>query len=169
MYSTYQSISLDYGALVQNADEILEYVFRRADSFSIVTDSIKPYSQNPARCKQDAWTADLEKYLMARKIGAREWPGTQTRDPHKVLSTYKVCRQAKAIVKAWPNAFQALEYGLPEDICFYRDGKFWFGTTSHEETADVVAFSKEDEDFFCSFKRPDDFFPRRGAREGIIK
>lgn len=43
MYST-NAIALDYDALVLNADAVLDYVFRRADSFSIVTDLIKPYS-----------------------------------------------------------------------------------------------------------------------------
>lgn len=145
--------TLDYDMLIQNSGEVLEYVFRRADSFSIVTDLIKPYSALPPRCKQDKWTADLQSYMISQAVGAREWPGVINRNCHKVLSTYKACRQAKAIVKAWPNVFQALEHNLPEDICFYRDGQVWFGTTSHEGMADVSILTKEDEAFFQAFKK----------------
>ena len=153
MYSTYKNFALDVDALIQNADEILEYVFQRSDSFSIVTDLIKPYSKMPPCCKQDQWTSDLQSYLISQTVGAKEWPGVKNRNGHKVLSTYKACKQTKAIVQTWTNVFQACEYNLPEDICFYRDGIAWFGTTSHERTADVMVLSKEDERFFSPFKK----------------
>lgn len=152
MYSS-KSIELDYDALVQNVDSVLDYVFRRADSFSIVTDLIKPYSALPPRCKQDKWTAELQRDMVSQTVRAREWPGTTTRSLHKVLSFYKACSRTKAVVKAWPNAFLALESVLPEDICFYRNGEFWFGTTSHEVTASVLIFSAEDETFFRPFDK----------------
>lgn len=153
MYSTCNGFTLDYSTLIKDATKVLEYIFRRSDSFSIVTDLVKPYSKIPPCCKQDEWTTNLQQYLISQNVGAKEWPGVQNRNCHKVLSFYKACKQTKAIVQAWPNVFQACEFRLPEDICFYRDGTVWFATTSHERTADVLMLSREDADFFCSFKR----------------
>ncbi len=151
MDSIYKGFALDYGALIKDTAKVIEYVFRRSDSFSIVTDLVKPYSKIPPSCKQDEWTTNLQPYLISQNVGAKEWPGVQNRNCHKVLSFYKACKQTKAIVQAWPGVFQACEYRLPEDICFYRDGTVWFATTSHERTADVLKLSKEDADFFCAF------------------
>ena len=153
IYSTCNGFALDYNALIKDATEFLDHLFRKSDSFSIVTDLVRPYSRIPPCCKQDEWTVNLQPYLLSQNVGAKEWPGIQKRDCHKVLSFYKACKQSKAIVQAWPNVFQACEGGLPEDICFYRDGMVWFATTSHERTADALRLSKEDIDFFVSFKR----------------
>lgn len=152
MCFTVKSIALDYEAISQNPRKVLEYVFKKSDSFSVVTDLVRPYSKLPPCCKQDKWTMGLREYLISQEAGAREWPGTRTRDGHKVLSFYKACRQTREILSAWPNVFRACERGLPEDICFYRGGKVWFGTTSHERTADVLAVTQEDEAFFDAFK-----------------
>lgn len=153
MDSTSIGFALDYSALVKAANKVLKYAFERSDSFSIVTDLAKPYVKRPPRCKQDEWTAELQSYLISQEVGAKEWLGIRNRNCHKVLSFYKACSQTKAIVQAWPNAFQACKFGLPEDICFYRDGNAWFATTSHEGTADAWRLSKEDEAFFRAFER----------------
>lgn len=145
--------ALDYSVLVKAVNKVLKYAFERSDSFSIVTDLAKPYSKRPPCCKQDEWTAGLQGYLISQEVGAKEWPGIHNRNGHKVLSFYKACGQTEAIVQAWPNAFQACKFGLPEDICFYRDGKAWFATTSHEGTADAWRLSEEDEAFFRAFER----------------
>ena len=148
-----KGISLDYNAISQRYTEILEYVFKKSESFSIVTDLVRPYSKRPPLCKQDEWIADLQEYMISQEVGAKEWPGVRNRNCHKVLTFYRACRQAREILCAWPNAFYACEYNLPEDICFYRDGKVWFGTTSHERTADVLVATKEEEAFFDPFER----------------
>ena len=148
-----RNIILDYDAVSQNSNQILEYVFKKSESFSVVTDLIRPYSKVPPCCKQDKWTLDLREYLISQEVGAKEWPGVQNRNCHKVLSFYKACRRTKEILSVWPNVFHACEYNLPEDICFYRGGKVWFGTTSHERTADVIGLTRDEEMFFDAFKR----------------
>ena len=150
-----KGFALDYSMLIKETVEVLAYVFRRSDSFSVVTDLTKPYSKIPPRCRQDEWTINLQPYLISQNVGAKEWPGVRNRNCHKVLSFYRACKQTEAIVQAWPNVFQACEYRLPEDICFYRDGTAWFATTSHERTADALALSMEEEAFFYPFRRRD--------------
>lgn len=153
LYSSHKGFALDYALLLKNAGKVLNYAFQNADTFSVITDLAKPYSKIPPNCKQDEWTAPLQEYLISQTIGVKEWPGTITRSNRKVLSTYQSCKQTRDIVKSWPNVLNACEYGLPEDICFYRGEKLLLGTTSHEETADALNLSKEDEEFFCLFKK----------------
>ena len=44
MCFTVKSIALDYEAISQNPRKVLEYVFKKSDSFSVVTDLVRPYS-----------------------------------------------------------------------------------------------------------------------------
>lgn len=46
-----------------------------------------------------------------------------------------------------PNIFTP-EINMPEDICFYRNGKLWFATVSHEKLAFIFDAKKEDLKFF---------------------
>lgn len=151
MSSIYKFTKLNYGLVIKNCNKVLSYVFKRSDSFSIVTDLVRPYSKIPPSCKQDKWIFDLKDYLLSQEVGAREWPGIINRDCHKVLSNYKACKKTLTVLQAWPNVFNACEKGLPEDICFYCNGRVWFSTTSHERTADVIMSTQEDVEFFSEF------------------
>ena len=50
---------------------------------------------------------------------------------------YHACAHARDVVLSWPNPFEAVAHGLPEDICFYRRGEVWFATVTHERLAEA--------------------------------
>ena len=148
MYST---CNLKYRALQDNWQMVLKYLFRVADSFSVITIAAKPFSEK-VNCIHDEMLAPLESYLTTRIVGCRKWPGTETRDIHKVLCTYIANSKSRDIVLKWGNMFKAPELSLPEDICFYRNGEPFFVTISHEGIAYINNSAEDVGDFFSKYK-----------------
>lgn len=143
---------LEYGALQNDYQAVLKYLFRAADSFSVITTTARPFSEKPALA-HDGMLAPLEGHLIKRVVGCRKWPGTETRDTHKVLCLYTANSRSRDIVSEWGNMFKAPERSLPEDICFYRKGEPFFATVSHERTACIMNFTKGDDAFFRKYRK----------------
>lgn len=130
-------IALNYAALERDGVGALDALFAASDAFSLVTVTKHPYAEQ-IHCVHDALLQPLMPFLIAQKAGVREWPGTQTRDCHRVLNMYRACAAARDLVKALGNVFDIAQ-GLPEDVCFYRAGRVVFYTVTHEKMAFIAA------------------------------
>lgn len=139
----YFMYSINYSDIIKNYMSVMQYCLKFSDSFSVITNLKKPYSKKHTVCEHDdvinKWDFCLEKQI----IGIKKWPGTETKDTHKVMNIYN-SRKFRTNVSDVPNFFSPIEYGLPEDICFYRNGVVWFVTISHEKMAFLYSDRIED-------------------------
>ena len=126
--------------------ELLKYCLKYSDSFSVISSIKKPYSKIPPTCEHDGVFQQWGSCLTKQTIGVKKWPGTETKDNHKVLNLYN-SRKFRTTFLDLPNLFSPIENKLPEDICFYRDNYAWFATVSHEKIAFLYSATKEDLDF----------------------
>lgn len=147
MYSTCETIRLDYEKISQNWEQILISLFRLSDSFSVITMASHPYSEH-IECVHDPLLEPLIPYLLSQKIGIRKWTGTETRDTHKVMNKYRACAKSRNLLHALGNVFKADLLCLPEDICFYRNGHAIFFTVSHEDMAFLSPLTAADKKAF---------------------
>ena len=138
-------IALNYAALERDGCGALDALFAASDAFSLMTVTKHPYAEK-IRCVHDAILQPLVPFLIAQKAGIREWPGTQTRDCHRVLNMYRACAAARDLIKTMGNVFDIAQ-GLPEDVCFYRAGRVVFYTVTHEEMAFIAADLAEERRF----------------------
>lgn len=137
-----------YNFLLNNYEVALKYFVKNSDSFSLISNLKKPYSKVPPNYAHMDKEKELLPYLVNQLRGITEWPGTETRGAtHKILNEYKSCKQTYAILQKMPNIFLPLEHNMSEDICFYKKGKPWFVTVSHEELAFFEEETKEDIQF----------------------
>lgn len=134
MYSTYETVALNYESVESDWKHVLGLLFKRSDSFSLITTTPHPYSEY-IECIHDRLLEPLRPFLISQKVGIRQWPGTETRDTHKVMNIYRACAKSRELLISLGNVFQADTLHLPEDICFYRDNHAIFFTVSHESMA----------------------------------
>ena len=130
-------IRLHYEALVERHAEVLRCLFRTSDEFSFHTRRLRPFSETDQRLAHDAALAPLSGEMTLRKSGMENWPGKYGRDPHGAYVRYRASARAREVVLSWPDPFEAVERGLPEDISFYRRGEVWFATVTHERLAEA--------------------------------
>ncbi len=150
MYNTYETNGtfrpLSLKRMSEDYQQVLRYLVRRSDSFSLVMHMIRPYTQNPNLCQETAFSQVLEPYLVRQVLNAWEWPCTKTNEKHLALNYYRCPREVAFLLTDLPCLFR-WEYGvIPQDLCFYRDGGCWFSTVSHEEFAFILNPCKEDLD-----------------------
>lgn len=138
---------IKYSVLQEKSNAILEYCLKYSNSFSLISNLKRPYSQIPPVCAHNETISSWTDYLINYVIGIKEWPGTITRDNHRVMYMYN-SRKFRTSVYCLPNFFSAFEDNLPEDICFYRDGKPWLFTVSHEKLAGLWDPTPRDIAFF---------------------
>lgn len=139
--------TLNYLDISENYIAVLQYCLKFSDTFSVITNLKKPYSAIPPFCEHDAVIFAWNSCLVEQIIGIKKWPGTQTRNNHKVMNLYD-SRKFRTTIFDLPNLFLPIENHLPEDVCFYRNGSAWVYTISHERTAFMLDASKEDITFF---------------------
>ena len=125
---------LDYDNLVLNYISAITYACRTSDTFTLITKMKKPFQKHPPVTIHDVYLSQLIPFLISQDIGIKKWPGTITGDNHKLMNTYKVCRETEKILKTSGNPF-IFSLDMPEDICFWRKGQPWLVTTSHEKIA----------------------------------
>jgi len=147
IYSMCDIAYIDYGSLVANYAKIIEYACKSSETFSLITQQKRPFSKRPPNCKHANYLKELEPFLVSQIVGATEWPGTITKDRHKILNTYKSCAESKHILLASKNPFEFCNE-MPEDISFYRHEQPWLVTTSHEKIAYLDRPIYEDVAFF---------------------
>ena len=138
--------NLIYSDIVKNYLIVLKYCLKYSNNFSVITNLKKPYSKRPPSCEHDIWLLNWSSCLINQIIGIKKWPGTETKDNHKVMNVYN-SRKFRTTFINFPNLFLPIENNLPEDICFYRGGKPWFATITHEKMAFMMTATKDDLNF----------------------
>lgn len=138
---------IDYDKLIMNYRKIIEYACKVSDTLSFITEQKRPYSKRPPACKHNEYLKSLDPFMQSQTVGVTEWPGTITKDRHKVLSTYRACSKVRDILLVKGNPFEFCNE-TPEDICFYQHEKPWLVTTSHEKIAYLYCPLPEDIKFF---------------------
>lgn len=149
-FMSHENINIVYKDLINNYQIILDYLGKNSNLFSFITRQQKPYSKIPPNCEHDHVLQGLAPYLVKKIVGVQRWPGTITRDTHRVMCVYRSCKEARAYLKTQLNLFAPLQYNLPEDICFYRQDQPWFVTVSHEHMAFMSKPTKYDIEFLSS-------------------
>ena len=146
-FMSHENINIKYSELVESYIKVIDYLGKYSDSFSLITNLKKPYSRRPPNCEHDEILQHIRPYLEKEIIGIKEWPGTMTKENHKVMCIYKSCKETRAFFHTASNLFMAIQNHMPEDICFYRKNEPWFVTVSHEQLAFMLKPTKEDIDF----------------------
>lgn len=140
-------MKIAYDVLIKKYRTIIRYAGKTSDSFSVVTEQVKPFSIDPPRCKHDEILSSISDYLIKQVVEAKSWPGTETSAKHMVLNVYRMVKPTRNWLNESPNLFVYRE-DLPEDICFYRDGKAWMYATTHEHDMAIINPTNEDTVFF---------------------
>lgn len=145
-------IQLDYSLLLAEYDRVMKHLFESSDAFAVVADLKKPYSKLPPNIKQSDFTESLKDYALSQITDEREWyEGVERYGRHRVLLTFRACRQTMLIAREQGNLLAAPANALPEDLCFLRGGKVWFSTVTHERMAFVSIESPDDAAFFLPY------------------
>ena len=139
-----RDLDLNFDDISRNYGEVTRYALSACDRFSLIAKMKKPYSKEPPNFEYADAVRSLEPFVERYVPGIREWPGTITRDMHRVMIVYRICKGSRQALQTLPNVFLPLENGLPEDICFYRGQEPWLATVSHEKMAFITQATKED-------------------------
>lgn len=143
------AVRLNYDLLQSQYCGVMEYLFATSDVFSVVAELKKPYTKIPPNVRQNRFAERLKDDSLAQITDARQWPeDVELHGKHKVLLTFRACKQAMEIVREEGNLFNAPENGLPEDVCFFRSKRVWFATLTHEHMAFAFLDTPEDAEFF---------------------
>lgn len=152
MNSVSNIVQPDYSSLLAEYDQVMNYLFESSDAFAVVADLKKPYSKLPPNVRQSDFAERLKDYALSQITDEREWyEGVERRGKHKVLLTFRACRQAMKIAREQGNLLAAPANALPEDLCFLRNGRVWFSTITHERMAFVSIESPDDAAFFLPY------------------
>lgn len=139
-------IYLHYQKIVEKAPVFIDFLIKKSETFSIVTTIKKPYSQQPPSFNYDKQLYPfVKRYISEKGDWLVDFLGRQK---HQIMLVCCCCKESRKQLLELPNIFLPIENGLPEDICFYRKGKLWFATISHEKIAFVVDATEEDISFF---------------------
>ena len=135
-------IYVDFEELIQNEIAIIDFLAKNSDTFSIVVILKKPYSQKPPLFNYaEQLRPYITDYLWERSDWLIDYLG---RSKHQMMVVCRCCKESRKELSRMPNLFLSQEGEAPEDIAFYRNGKLWFSTITHEKTAFFANVSKEE-------------------------
>ena len=127
---------VNYRNLIDNRLPMLKYLIDNSDFFSVIVTIKKPYSQYPPVFNYDM---DLRPFVIKYILEKQDWlEDFFGREKHQIMVIYRCCKESRNRLLQMPNIFLAGENDMPENICFYRNNKLWFGTVSHENIAFLV-------------------------------
>lgn len=92
-----------YDILIKNYRTIIHYAAKTSDSFSVVTEQVKPFSIVPPKCKHDEILNSIADYLIKQVVGVKSWPGTKTSANHMVLNIYRMAKSTRNWLNESPN------------------------------------------------------------------
>ncbi len=142
-----KTCNISYDLIIENEKRVLRYAARTSDCFSVVTEQIKPFSARPAKCRHDAVLEPISDCLVKQTVGVNSWLGTMRSGNHWVLNLYRITKATKNWLNEAPNLFLYRD-DMPEDICFYRNGKAWLYATTHEKMIHIIDPTDADLAFF---------------------
>jgi len=122
---------------------LVRYALANSTHFSVITEQLKPYSNDPPICRHDELLEPIRRELVSRELNAREWPGTKTWAKHKVLNHYKINANVRKWFASCPNLLRYDPEGL-QDLCFYRNASVWFISITHENEIILIDPTAED-------------------------
>ena len=113
MNSLSNIVQLDYSSLLAEYDRVMNHLFESSDAFAVVADLKKPYSKLPPNVRQNDFAESLKDYALSQITDERKWcEGVERRGKHKVLLTFRACRQAMEIARE-----RAICSPLPQTPC----------------------------------------------------
>ncbi len=141
----FDRVKINYEDIVNKEKEIINFIAKNSDCFSFVVKIKKPYSQIPPVYNySDLLNPHSLKYLFYKE----DWPIDYiSQDKHKIMIKYRCNSESRKTLLKIPSLFSPKENDEPEDICFYRNGKLWFLTISHEKIAIMIKATENDIEF----------------------
>ena len=127
--------------------DFIDYAFENADFFMLV---FKNYGHGYS-AKQRYFRDKLRKY----KVKSRRdpfWPGTPGEYCDGTLykiAFYRTDPEAIEILKE-VDCLSAWGYGMPEDLCFFKQNKCWFYSVAHEYIGCIIDVTNSDLEFLRS-------------------
>jgi hypothetical protein len=124
--------------------EFIDYVYARSDVFGFVVRT--DMDQN----KSVKDFLDQNKDLITAKKMSHEWAGTITFGEKHEVYFFKTNEESRKVLDAVDSIYSWRNPDLPEDLFFYRDGKIYFYSTSHEEISGLVIMNEEELEEFAN-------------------
>ena len=141
-------MTVNYDDIIDNESSVIDYLMKKSDSFSVTVIIKKPYSQQPPIFEQ---SEQFNRFVTKYYFDYETWPvDFLGRMKHQILIMCSCNKESCKMLSEMPSLFLP-ESNMPEDICFYRNGKPWFATVSHERLAYVFDAKKEDLDFLSKY------------------
>lgn len=142
----FDRINVNYQDIVENASAVIGYLTKNSEFFSISVIIKKPYSQFPPSFDyKEQLQPFITKYIFERKDWLVDFLGCAK---HQIMVVCRCCKESRKALLQMPNIFLYMDNDVPEDICFYRQGKLWFATISHERMAFFSNSTKEEVEIF---------------------
>ena len=139
-------IYLNYENIIKNEPVVIDFLTKKSNGFSVTTVIKKPYSQFPPDFN---YRTQLQPFITKYIFERKDWPVDFLGHlKHQIMVICHCCKESRKQLLHMPNIFLPIDNNMPEDICFYRNGKLWFATISHEKMAFMVNATKEDVVFF---------------------
>ena len=141
---------IEYENIVENESEVIEFFTKNSDWFSIIVRIKKPYSQEPPVFNFDQ---QLRPYILRYIFQEKDWLVDFLGKPsHQIMVVCRCCKGSLKELLKMPNLFLTSEDDVPEDICFYRQGKLWFASVTHEKISFMLNATNGDLDFLKTHK-----------------
>lgn len=141
---------IEYKNIVENESEVIEFFTKNSDWFSIIVRIKKPYSQEPPVFNFDQ---QLRPYILRYIFQEKDWLVDFFGKPsHQIMVVCRCCKGSLKELLKMPNLFLTSEDDVPEDICFYRQGKLWFASVTHEKISFMLNSTNGDLDFLKTHK-----------------
>lgn len=144
--------NLPYDKVIERWTDVVLYASKSSDSFSLITEQLKPYQAEPPKCRHDELLDPISGDLLQQEVNVKSWLGTKTSDKHRVLNLYRMSKTTRAWLKTCPNLLDCSR-DLPQDICFCRNGKPWLYATIHEKELTLLNPTEADKAFFALQER----------------
>lgn len=145
IYSMLHKINLNYEDIVKKEPVIIDFLTKNSDCFSVTVIIKKPYSQIPPIFNYDAQIHPYAtKYIFEKKDWLVDFLGQLK---HQIMVVCRCCKESRKMLLQMPNIFLPIKNNMPEDICYFRNGKLWFATISHEKMAFILNPTNEDIQF----------------------
>lgn len=139
-------IYMNYEDIIKNEPVVIDFLAKKSNCFSVTTVIKKPYSQLPPVFN---YSTQLQPFITKYIFERKDWPVDFLGHlKHQIMVVCHCCKESRKQLLHMPNIFLPIDSKMPEDICFYRNGKLWFATISHEKMAFMVDATKEDVAFF---------------------
>ncbi len=106
---------------------LINFAFTECDTFSLVWQEGFDFT-----ARADLLAERLSPYIQ-RSARTDSWPGTQIFDRFALVRWYRLCVPTGHILKEAPGLYSWLAPDFPEDLAFFKRGKCWMASLSHEQ------------------------------------